>query len=311
MRFLNLVLSVLLMVAAGPIRAYGQTHERPPPEGQFEPYHEHRDTHLGHDHFYPDRGSIVREVPKEAATVSYAGLSYRFFEGIWYEPRGPAFMVVAPPIGLVVQSLPTFATLLARGGQVYIYCNDTFYRPRPDVRGYEVVNDPAEASFQAARESLAGTSAIHAAAGPPAVAPSAVAVGATSAVAPASPAQAVATPLEEAAKVSAPTPTSAPGAPVPPAAGSAAPIAALPSAASAAPSTPSPSTGMTAAGLKVSLNPKQGQSAEQQARDRYECYRFAVAQSGFDPMRGSNNASQSEYDRAQAACFDARGYALR
>jgi hypothetical protein len=63
------------------------------------------------------------------------------------------------------------------------------------------------------------------------------------------------------------------------------------------------------------LYPKNGQTSDQQARDRYDCYRFAVAQSGFDPMRGTGAASageqQSDYERAQSACFEARGYASR
>jgi hypothetical protein len=68
---------------------------------------------------------------------------------------------------------------------------------------------------------------------------------------------------------------------------------------------------------KVFLYPKNGQSAEQQARDRYDCYRFAVAQSGFDPMRTTAPAStptseqQSDFDRAQGACFEGHGYSNR
>jgi hypothetical protein len=68
----------------------------------------------------------------------------------------------------------------------------------------------------------------------------------------------------------------------------------------------------------VFLYPKNGQSADQQARDRYDCYRFAVAQSGFDPMRSAGSApaapaseQQSDYDRAQSACFEAHGYTNR
>ncbi|HXP66088.1 MAG TPA: DUF6515 family protein, partial [Steroidobacteraceae bacterium] len=179
MRYLNAAFFVVLLAAAVSSLSNAQTNERPPSEGQFEPFHKHHDTHFGHDHFYPDRGSMIREVPKEAAAVSYAGLSYKFHDGVWYEPRGPAFMVVAPPIGLVVQSLPTFATLLARGGQVYIYCNDVYYRPRPDLNGYEVVNDPTEPTFQMASESPTGATAAHAVAAAPAavIAPSAVMAG--------------------------------------------------------------------------------------------------------------------------------------
>lgn len=36
---------------------------------------------------------------------------------------------------------------------------------------------------------------------------------------------------------------------------------------------------------RVYFYPTQGQSAEQQDRDRYECYNWAVKQTGFDPSR--------------------------
>ena len=39
----------------------------------------------------------------------------------------------------------------------------------------------------------------------------------------------------------------------------------------------------TPQGAHLYLYPAQGQSAERQDRDRYECYRWAVRQTGFDP----------------------------
>ena len=66
------------------------------------------------------------------------------------------------------------------------------------------------------------------------------------------------------------------------------------------------------------IYPRNGQSADQQAHDRYDCYRFAVTQSGFDPMRSGGTGqqtwrlgSQLDYDRAQAACLEGRGYTIR
>jgi Family of unknown function (DUF6515) len=113
-------------------------------EDQTEPYRKHRDTRHRHDHVYPDRGAIVRSVPRGAFVVNYAGLSYRFHDGVWFEPRGPAFMVVEPPIGVMVPTLPSFATSVAHGGEAYLYVSGTFYLPRPERGGYEVVNDPGE-----------------------------------------------------------------------------------------------------------------------------------------------------------------------
>jgi hypothetical protein len=58
--------------------------------------------------------------------------------------------------------------------------------------------------------------------------------------------------------------------------------------------------------------PKSGQSDEQQSTDRYECHKWAVAQSGFDPThtaQGSGNTA--DYRRAMTACLDGRGYSAK
>jgi hypothetical protein len=58
--------------------------------------------------------------------------------------------------------------------------------------------------------------------------------------------------------------------------------------------------------------PKSGQSDEQQATDRYECHKWAAAQSGFDPTRGSQpSGNVADYRRAMTACLDGRGYSAK
>lgn len=64
--------------------------------------------------------------------------------------------------------------------------------------------------------------------------------------------------------------------------------------------------------------PKKGQSAEQQEKDRYECHRWAVGQTGFDPSQSAGNLTDSQlvskradYRRAIEACLDARGYSVK
>jgi hypothetical protein len=58
--------------------------------------------------------------------------------------------------------------------------------------------------------------------------------------------------------------------------------------------------------------PKDGQSDEQQSTDRYECHKWAVAQSGFDPTQTSRATGNSgDYRRAMAACLDGRGYSAK
>jgi hypothetical protein len=218
--------------AAAAPGAAGTTQHQPGTPSPPDAYHSHRDAKNGHEHVYPDRGAIVQQVPQGATVVNYAGLAYRFSDGVWYEPRGPAFMVVEPPIGLVVPNLPPFATTVASEGANYVYANDTYYRARPELGGYQVVNDPT-----------VGTS--HGAA--PQLQPSEPPIGSS-----------------------------------------------------------------------MTVYPRNGQTAEEQSRDHYECYRFAVAQTGYDPMRANGGDApakiaelQTGYDRAQSACFEGRGYTIR
>ncbi|HLY52672.1 MAG TPA: DUF6515 family protein [Steroidobacteraceae bacterium] len=271
-------------------------------EPAFVPYHVHRDMRNGHDHVYPDRGSIVRDAPRDSLVVNYAGISYRFHDGVWLEPRGPAYMVVAPPIGLIVQTLPAFATSVRGSGGALLYANEVFYRARPDVGGYEVVNDPLQDPAPRAPAPLPTPAQM-------APAPVATPIPAVAAVAPV-PAQ---------ISPAVPVPTAAPQ---PAAMSSAAmPPAAMPVAQPVQqPAAPQPNTGGAGAAepaVWATAAPSKGQSADVQARDSYDCYQFAVAQTGFDPLRanggvppGQTAEKKAAYARAQAACFEGRGYSV-
>jgi hypothetical protein len=59
--------------------------------------------------------------------------------------------------------------------------------------------------------------------------------------------------------------------------------------------------------------PKNGQSDAQQATDKSECRSWAATQSGFDAAAsGAASATRREqYMRAQAACFEGRGYSVK
>jgi hypothetical protein len=84
-----------------------------------------------------------------------------------------------------------------------------------------------------------------------------------------------------------------------------------PAASAALPAAPVPGGG----GIKFIASPHNGQTPDQQARDQYDCYRFGVAQTGFDPMTSGTPAAgkpgQADFDRARAACFEGRGYTVR
>jgi len=68
----------------------------------------------------------------------------------------------------------------------------------------------------------------------------------------------------------------------------------------------------------IFIYPRDGQSAEQQAKDRYECHRWAADQTSFDPTRPAGDvpptqarARRGEYFRAMTACLEGRGYSVK
>jgi hypothetical protein len=75
-----------------------------------------------------------------------------------------------------------------------------------------------------------------------------------------------------------------------------------------------PAAGQSSAASELIAYPKNGQSQEQQGKDKYECYRWAADQTGFDPTQPGGGAApgrRSDYLRAQAACLEGRGYSVK
>jgi hypothetical protein len=70
---------------------------------------------------------------------------------------------------------------------------------------------------------------------------------------------------------------------------------------------------------RIFVYPRQGQSEELQAKDRYECHSWAVSQTYYDPTQPSagdmpetqRNQMRADYQRAQGACLDGRGYTVK
>jgi hypothetical protein len=60
--------------------------------------------------------------------------------------------------------------------------------------------------------------------------------------------------------------------------------------------------------------PRQGQNPTQTSRDQYECYLWAVEQTGVEPsqLKEVNNRDDlDDYQRANGACLEARGYSVK
>ncbi len=71
-------------------------------------------------------------------------------------------------------------------------------------------------------------------------------------------------------------------------------------------------------GDQMYVYPQNGQSAEQQASDKYECHKWASSQTGFDPTQPGGGVApdqldglRADYRRAMVACLEGRGYSAR
>jgi len=69
---------------------------------------------------------------------------------------------------------------------------------------------------------------------------------------------------------------------------------------------------------RIFVYPRQGQSEELQAKDRYECHSWAVGQTHYDPTQPTSgmpqvqlNQMRADYQRAMGACLDGRGYTMK
>jgi hypothetical protein len=81
-----------------------------------------------------------------------------------------------------------------------------------------------------------------------------------------------------------------------------------------APPAGAPNQPVEQAPSELMVYPKNGQTQYQQTTDRYECYRWAVSQLGYDPTSaggGTVRRDLTDYNRAQTACLTARGYSVK
>ncbi|MGV8059169.1 MAG: DUF6515 family protein [Smithellaceae bacterium] len=81
---------------------------------------------------------------------------------------------------------------------------------------------------------------------------------------------------------------------------------------------PAPPPSDQTSASQIFIYPRQGQSEKKQADDRYDCHRWAVSQTGYDPTKPPANLSEAQmiqkradYQRASAACLDGRGYTVK
>lgn len=149
--FIAAFLAVGTAEAQAPLPGGGDAPDGPSPGAGPRGYYDGRHNH---NHYYPSRGYAVGSLPRNRyPVVDLYDRRYFYSDGIWYAPRGPRFIVVAPPIGVFVPVLPSFYTTVYVGGFPYYYANDTYYVWRSERRAYEIVEPPDNSSVSTAATS--------------------------------------------------------------------------------------------------------------------------------------------------------------
>jgi hypothetical protein len=103
------------------------------------------DSRYNHGRYYPQVGTVRPSLPDGYRPYYRGGDRYYFSGGIWYAPRGPGFVVIAPPPGLIISVLPPYYSTVWLGGVPYYYADNVYYTWQPDQNGYAVVNPPDNA----------------------------------------------------------------------------------------------------------------------------------------------------------------------
>jgi len=102
------------------------------------------DSRYNHGRYYPQAGTVRATLPEGYRPYFHGGNRYYFSGGVWYAPRGPGFVVIAPPAGLVVGVLPPYYSTVWFGGVPYYYADNVYYTWQPDQNGYAVANPPSD-----------------------------------------------------------------------------------------------------------------------------------------------------------------------
>lgn len=93
-------------------------------------------------HYVPsDRHHSVRHavhyLPHHHAVIVHGRGTYHYYSGRFYQPWSGGFLLVRPPLGLIVLSIPLGSRIVVSSGITYHVFGDIYYRRVP--MGYEVV----------------------------------------------------------------------------------------------------------------------------------------------------------------------------
>jgi len=95
-------------------------------------------------HYYSP-GYHIRRLPRGHVRVFVGATPYHYYDGMFFQPYRPGYMVVTAPIGAHVGTLPLGYVSFAIGTNSYFYVNSTYYLWNRATRDYVVVEEPENA----------------------------------------------------------------------------------------------------------------------------------------------------------------------
>jgi len=88
-------------------------------------------------------GTVLAALPAGFVQVSAGATGYYYYEGVFFRPiasLSSGYVVVAPPMGVIVPQLPTGTELVTVGDAAYYYAGGAFYVQQPT--GFAAVPAP-------------------------------------------------------------------------------------------------------------------------------------------------------------------------
>ena len=150
------ILALALVACAGTAHAQGR-FDRGRVEHERERYatpHWVYDDRFHHNRYYPARGYVVDVLPPGNVAITFRGAPFWYHGGVWYQRSGPRYVVVQPPLGVIVPALPPGYTIVY-GGVPYYYANDVYYAAAEWLRS----RGAARCTWRHGRRPAAGASA--------------------------------------------------------------------------------------------------------------------------------------------------------
>ncbi len=88
---------------------------------------------------------VVGVLPPTSVTIVHRHSQYYFHAGVYYIQRPEGYVVVNPPVGIMVTNLPSATLTFTFSSRAYFFIGGAFYIQIPG--GFQIVNAPAGAKI--------------------------------------------------------------------------------------------------------------------------------------------------------------------